>query len=81
MFLFNSHSRHKLICVGITKVILNLMVLYCANLREINLFTGIALHTYTARIADCICKHAVNMTIQGQAVYVYCTLISVHFCL
>lgn len=59
------------------------MFLYCANLRdrEINLFTGIALHTYTARIADCICKHAVNMTIQGQAVYVYCTLISVHFCL
>lgn len=46
-----------------------------------NLFTGIALHTYTARITDCICKHAVNMTIQGQAVYVYCTLISVHFCL
>lgn len=57
------------------------MFLYCANLREINLFTGIALHTYTARIADCICKHAVNMTIQGQAVYIYCTLISVHFCL
>lgn len=63
MFFFNLYFRYKLICVGIIKVILNLMFLYCVNFWEINLFIGIVLYIYIVCIVDCICKYVVNMII------------------